>query len=98
MSFLSVVVAPIPFVLISYSLDTLVMLSLIVIDIQYSQKADFSFEKGSNRQNHSSSGSPHLLKYSPSKISNPPHWGGGFTPPTPYCCLENPGSKEKHKT
>ena len=32
------------------------MLILIVTDIQYSQKAVSSFEKGSNRQNYSSSG------------------------------------------
>ena len=34
-----------------------VMLILILIDFQHSQKAVFSFEKGSNHQNHSSSGS-----------------------------------------
>ena len=32
---------------------------LILIDVQYSQKAVFSFEKGLNCQNHSSSGSLH---------------------------------------
>ena len=42
---------------ISYSLDKQVMLILILIDVQYSQKAIFSFKKGSNHQNHSSSGS-----------------------------------------
>ena len=42
---------------ISYSLDKQVMLILILIDVQYSQKAVFSFKKGSNHQNHSSSGS-----------------------------------------
>ena len=58
------------------------MLILILIDVQYSQKAAFSFEKGSNRQNHSSSGSLHLVKKSPpSKISNPP---------ISYRYLENP--------
>ena len=31
------------------------MLILILVDVQYSQNAVFSFEKGSNRQNHSSS-------------------------------------------
>ena len=42
----------------------------------------FSFEKGSNRQNHSSSGSLHPVKKStPSKIP---------TPTPPYCYLENP--------
>ena len=44
----------------------------------------FSFEKGSNRQNHSSSGSLHPVKKStPSKIPPP------LSPP-PYCYLENP--------
>ena len=35
-------------------MDTQVMLILILIDAQHSQKAVFSFEKGSNCQNHSS--------------------------------------------
>ena len=52
------------FVLISYSLYTQVMLILILI-VQYSQKTVFSFEKGSNCKNHSSSGSLHLVKKSP---------------------------------
>ena len=43
------------------------MLILILIDVQYSQKAVFSFEKGSNCQNHSSPGSFHLVK----EISHP---------------------------
>ena len=38
------------------------MLKLILIDVQYLQKAVFSFEKGSNHQNHSSSGSNHPVK------------------------------------
>ena len=37
-------------VLISYSFDTQIMLILILIDVQYSQNAVFSFEKGSNHQ------------------------------------------------
>ena len=45
------------FMLISYSLDTQVMLILILIHVQYSQKAVFSFEKGLNNQNHSLSSS-----------------------------------------
>ena len=63
------------FVLISYPLYTQVILILIFIDVNYSQKADFSFEKGLNGHNHSSSGSNHLVKKStPSKISDyPPH-------------------------
>ena len=41
------------------------MLIYILIDVQYSQKTVFSFEKGSNRQNHSSSGSLYLVKKFP---------------------------------
>ena len=41
------------------------MLILILIDVQYSQKAVVSFEKGLNGQNHSSSGSHHPVKNSP---------------------------------
>ena len=40
------------------------MLILILIDFQYSQKVVFSFENGSNNQNHSS-GSLHTVKKSP---------------------------------
>ena len=47
------------------------MLILVLIDVQYSQKAIFSFEKGLIGQNHSSSGSHRLVKKSPlSKISD----------------------------
>ena len=46
------------------------MLILILIDVQYSQNAVFSFEKGSNRQNHSSS--PPGKKIPSSKISDAP--------------------------
>ena len=58
------------------------MLILTLIDVQYSQKAVFSFEKGLNRQNHSSSGSlcP-VTPLPPSKISDSPH---------PLQLLENP--------
>ena len=42
------------------------MLILILIDGQYSQNAVFSFEKGSNSQNHSFSGSLHPRKISDS--------------------------------
>ena len=45
------------------------MLILILIDVQYSQNAVFSYEKGSNRQNHSSS--PPGKKIRSSKISDP---------------------------
>ena len=60
-------------VLISYSLVTQVMLILVLIDVQHSQKAVFSFEKGSNCQNHSSSSSLHPVKKFPhSKILDSP--------------------------
>ena len=54
-SFLAVVIAAVAtiFVLIFYSLETEIMLILILIDVQYSQNAVFSFENFSNRQNHS---------------------------------------------
>ena len=42
------------------------MLILILIDVQYLQNVDFSFEKGLNVQNHSSA-SYHSLEKSPSK-------------------------------
>ena len=60
--FLAVVIVCVPFlfVLISYSFKRQIILMLI--DFQYSQNAVFSFEKLSNRQNHSSSGSHHLVK------------------------------------
>ena len=41
------------------------MLILILIDVHYSQKAVFSVGKGSNGQNHSSSGSPTREKNGP---------------------------------
>ena len=57
------------FVLISNSLETQIMLNLVLIDVQYSQNAVFSFKKLSNRQNHSSSGSHHLIKISRQQCS-----------------------------
>ena len=69
------------------------MLISILIDIQYSQKAIFNFEKGSNRQNYCSSGSLHPVKKSPpSKIFDSHLTGGGADSPTPipYRYLENP--------
>ena len=45
------------------------MLILILIDVQYSKKAAFSFEKGSNCQNHFSAGSLDPVKNPCSKIS-----------------------------
>ena len=43
------------------------MLILILIDVQYSQNAVYSFEKDSNNQNHSS-GSYHLVKKLPPAV------------------------------
>ena len=54
-------------------LNTQVMIILILIDVQYSQKAVFSFDKGLNGQNHSSTGSHQPVKKSPSKIPDSPH-------------------------
>ena len=78
-AFLAVVIASAPFLFkIPYSLDTQFMLILILIDVQYSQKAVFNFEKGWNHQDHYSSGSLHLVKTSPrfpplGRIYYPPH-------------------------
>ena len=87
-AFLAVVIAPAPFLFkIPYSLDTQFMLILILIDVQYSQKAVFNFEKGWNHQDHYSSGSLHLVKKSPPPpISTT---GGDLLPPTSYRYLEN---------
>ena len=51
------------------------MLILILIDVQYSQEAVFTIEKGLNGQNHSSS-SQHPVKKSPGKISDSSLLGG----------------------
>ena len=72
------------FVLISYSLHPQVMLILILIDVYYSQRAVFSFQKGLIHQNDSSSGSSHLVKKSP------PTGGRGWFSPTTYRYLEKP--------
>ena len=57
------------------------MLIFILTEVQYLRKADFSFKKGLNCQNHSSSGSLHLVKKSlPSEISS---GVGGIYPPLP---------------
>ena len=72
------------------------MLILILIDVQYSQNAAFSFEKGSNCQNHSTSGSHHLVNKSPPpshKIFDFPPVAvgeGGIYHTTPYSYFENP--------
>ena len=55
--------------LTSYSLYKQVMLILILINVQYLQNVVFSFEKGLNGQNHSSSDFYHLIF--------PPTWEGG---------------------
>ena len=70
-SFLAAVIAPVPFLFF----DVQVMLILILIDVQYSQNTVFSFGKGSNSQNHSSSGSHHPGK------KNPPQQNFWFSPP-----------------
>ena len=59
------------------------MLIVILFGVQYSQKDVFSFEKGSNGQNHSS-GSQHPAKKFPSPAKF-------LIPPTPYHYLENIG-------
>ena len=56
--------------LTSYSLYTQVILILILIDVQYLQNVDFSFEKGLNGQNYSSSDSQHPIKKSLEQTSH----------------------------
>ena len=56
---------------------------LTLIDFQYLQKVVFSFEKGSNGQNHSSSGTHHTIK----KIPPPAKFS---IPSTPKHYLEKP--------
>ena len=53
------------------------MLILVLIDVQYSQKAVFSFEKYSNGQNHFPSSHRLVKKYAPPmvKFQIHPHWG-----------------------
>ena len=64
-------------------MDIQVRLVLILIDIQYSKKAVFSFEKGWNHQNHSS-GSHHSVTKSPphpqQNFQSPLHGGWGYIP------------------
>ena len=59
------------------------MLILILIDAQYSQKTVFSFQKGLNGQNHSSSGSNYKIKNSPPAkfLICSPLGGNSPTPP-----------------
>ena len=72
------------FVLISYSFDTQVVLILILIDVQYSQNAVFSFEKGLNCQNHPSSGSHHSLRKFPWQNFRSPTLGVNLQPSHPF--------------
>ena len=73
------------------------MLILILIDVHHSQKAVFGLEKGSNCQNHSSSGSLHLVTPHPtlphprSKISDSPHPLALFGKP---CFISVPKQKD----
>ena len=65
------------------------MLILILIDVQYSQKAVFSFEKDLNGQNYSSSSFHYLvIPQQKSFICHPPR---PAPTTTPYHYLENPG-------
>ena len=59
------------------------MLILIFIEVQYSQNAVFSFEKGLNCQNHFSSGSHHLVQKFHQQNFQFPLLGRGDLPPTP---------------
>ena len=59
------------------------MLILILTDVQYSQIDVFSFVRGSNRQNHSSSGSLHPVK-------NPPSENSDSLPPCPLLPFGKP--------
>ena len=65
------------------------MLILVLIDVQYSQKAVFSFEKASNCQNHSSAGSVHPVK----KIFPPVKFP--FTLSHPLPLFENSGGCDR---
>ena len=65
------------------------MLILILIDVQYLLKVVFSFEEGSNIENHSSLGSQHSrTKFPWTKFSIlPPSRGGGVFPPLFKACV-----------
>ena len=53
----------------------------VLINARYLQEVAFSFEKGPSGQNHSSSGSHHLIKkIIPAKFLIPPTAGGPTTP------------------
>ena len=64
------------FILTLYSLYTIAVLVLILINVQCLQNVVFSFEKGSNSQNHSLSVSQKPIKnFLYSEICNCPHLG-----------------------
>ena len=80
----------------SYSLGSQFMLILVLIDVQHSQRAIFTIEKGSIGQNHSSSGSHCLLKKSsPTKFPIPPHFLPLFGKPQPPPYLDFSGIAEE---
>ena len=65
---------------------------LILIDVQYSYEAVFSFEKHSNHQSNSSSGSLYpVKKIPPVKFSTPPPPTTGVTH---NYYLKNPGEQQ----
>ena len=65
-SFLAVVIAPVPFFVLNFILFWNTGHDILILtDVQYSQNTAFSFEKFSNRQNYSFSGSLDLVKKSP---------------------------------
>ena len=67
---------------ILYSFDMQFMLILILIDVQYSKSAVFIFEKYLNHQNHSSSGSHHLVKKCRQQnFQSPSKWRRNLRPP-----------------
>ena len=51
------------------------LLILILIDVQYLQKVDYSFQKGLNGQTHSSSSCHHQVKKTGKISDSPSHWG-----------------------
>ena len=77
------------------------LILIILIDVQYSKKAAFSFEKGLNHQKHSL-GFLHTVKKIPpvkfpiSPPPPPPMGGRIYNTPTPYYYLENPVSVIEH--
>ena len=74
-SFLTVTIAPAPFLFSLHALSghSWVVLISILIDVQYLQNDGVYFEKGLNGQMHSSKDAHHLIRKStPSKISYSP--------------------------